>query len=312
MKRSILLGIFTLLFFTSDLVYAKEIEYPNVRYSSQSNIIIKRVQTFDTQTVVDFTYKSNENVERYIFLSPPKSDNAMYIRINNFRYKLLYTIRIGNRDGITKCNPGQEITFTAVFEAIPRNASSFDLIEGKIGRWNFYGIQLDKEESNQIELCHLKIFRSYENEQDVTMNGDSKAFLMLYLDKGELCLANVCPSYDSQSWGYLIVEDSKKVKIDNENASTFYYAKWYYQNSYDDKSGIALVAIGQQGYTDKAIVQISVDEYVWSYVTNVKGNLEKILYDNYNKNNTSKPNKSNSIGKRKQRTLQKNPNFKIE
>lgn len=312
MRNTVLLSLLYIFIFTSDFIHARDIEFPNVRHSSQSNVIIKRVQTFETQTIIDFVYKSNESYGRYIFLSPPKSNDAMYIKIRDSKYKLLYTIGIGDKDGTTYCNPRQEVKFTAVFDAIPQNASEFDLIEGKSGSWNFYGVQLEKEESNQIDLCRLKIFRIYENEKDITSSGDPKAYIILYLDNGNLCLANVHPSHGSQSWGSLVVEDSEIVKADDGNTNTFYYAKWYYQNSYDNNSGIALVAIGQQGYTDKAIVQISANENVMLYITNVRGNLEKVLYDDYKRNSTSKSNRPSSTNKTKQKTLRKNPNFKIE
>ena len=84
----------------------------------------------------------------------------------------------------------------------------------------------------------LSIINAYENDRDITSIIKSRrAYLTLYLDNGELCLANVHPLHNSQSWGKLIVEDYERARTNDGSIDKISYAKWYYQNSYDNKTG---------------------------------------------------------------------------
>ncbi len=203
------------------------------------------------------------------------------------------------------------LEFSAIFEAIPENTEELDIIEGDTGSWHFFGVQLKSNNTNQQELCRLSIINAYENDRDITSIIKSRrAYLTLYLDNGELCLANVHPLHNSQSWGKLIVEDYERARTNDGSIDKISYAKWYYQNSYDNKTGVALVAIGQREYTNMAFVQISTDNKILHYTTEIQGNMDIIQRDENVKTHTPKSKNSNTPNKR--RTLQKNPNFKIE
>ena len=292
--------------------YSKDIVFPNVKHASQNNIFIKKITILSAHTQVDFLYRSNESNSRYIYLSLPKDgNNSMYLKVKNMKYKLLFTNGIANKDGQTVCHPGQEIEFSAIFEAIPENTEELDIIDGDTGSWHFFGVQLKSNNTNQQELCRLSIINAYENDRDITSIIKSRrAYLTLYLDNGELCLANVHPLHNSQSWGKLIVEDYERARTNDGSIDKISYAKWYYQNSYDNKTGVALVAIGQREYTNMAFVQISTDNKILHYTTEIQGNMDIIQRDENVKTHTPKSKNSNTPNKR--RTLQKNPNFKIE
>lgn len=311
MRRFISMLVFMLATLQCTCLYSKDVLYPNVRHVAQKNIYIKKVNILGTTTQVDFLYRSNEATSRYIYLSLPKDGDSMYIKIKDRKYKLLFTIGIANKDRQTICHSGQEIEFSAIFEAIPENTEELDIIEGDTGAWHFFGVQLKSNNTNQQELCRLNIINAYENDRDITSIIKSrKAYLTLYLDNGELCLANVHPLSNTQSWGKLIVEDYERARTDDGNIDKISYAKWYYQNSYDNKTGVAIVAIGQREYTNMAFVQISTDNDILYYTTEIQGSMDIIQRDK--KVNTRTPKSKNSNIPNKRRTLQKNPNFKIE
>jgi hypothetical protein len=311
MGKIISMLVFMLATLQCTSLYSKDVLYPNVRHAAQKNISIKKVNILGTTTQVDFLYRSNETTSRYIYLSLPKDGESMYIKIKDRKYKLLFTIGIANKDRQTICHPGQEIEFSAIFEAIPENTEELDIIEGDTGSWHFFGVQLESNNTNQQELCRLNIINAYENDRDITSIIKSRrAYLALYLDNGELCLANVHPLSNTQSWGKLIVEDYERARTDDGNIDKISYAKWYYQNSYDNKTGVAIVAIGQREYTNMAFIQISADNDILYYITEIQGSMDIIQRD---KNvNTRTPKSKNSNTPNKRRTLQKNPNFKIE
>lgn len=305
-----LLGLFI---FTSSLVYSQAIEYPRVRYSTQNNVIIKRIQLLKTQTHINFVYKSNENEGRYIYLSPPQSRDAMYIKINDSKYKLLYTLGIANKDGVTACGPGEEIAFSAIFEAIPKNTSEFDLIEnnGNIRSWNFYGVQLKKYENRQVELCRFNVIGAHDGKRDITGEMTKmKEFITIYLDEDELFLANVLPLNNTQSWGRLVINDYKRQISEGGFIKNLYHCQWYYQNSYDENYGKAALKIEQINNTKTVFITITTDDISLNYTTVITGDVSFLQECIQMPQNKSKPQSPNNISPRKK--LQKDPNFKIQ
>lgn len=67
------------------------------------------------------------------------------------------------------------------------------------------------------------------------------AYLVFYKsDSNEFCMANVFPKSDSQSYG--IITDWKEAnykETSTEYASDVFKFNWHFENSYDDKKGVA-------------------------------------------------------------------------
>lgn len=71
------------------------------------------------------------------------------------------------------------------------------------------------------------------------------AYLVFYLDKDSIpCMANVLPKLGSQSFGQLISHNNKHVEeSENKYPADYFYYKWSYLNSYDNKKGTADVIL---------------------------------------------------------------------
>lgn len=126
------------------------IEYPYVGYSTESSVRIKCIEFTEYQTRIDFIAS---HTGRYIYLENPTQRNAMYIKIGNRKYRLRSTSGIASTDGITYCQPGQSLEFTAFFNKIPDNErDNFDLIEGVDGTWNFFNVSINKHKGNKANF----------------------------------------------------------------------------------------------------------------------------------------------------------------
>lgn len=123
--------------------------YPTCSSQTDKNLVISSVERSDYSTTIKFEYTRTESRGIYIFLSPPNTQGAYFIKSNDKKYKLKSTNGIGNKDGVTAAYPNKKVSFSATFEAIPKSITKFDLIEGNSGSWNFYGITLSTA-SNQI------------------------------------------------------------------------------------------------------------------------------------------------------------------
>lgn len=162
------------LFFANS--FAQIFPYPIVKSKTSDDVFIKSISIGEHFTRVDFIVKCSEKVGHYIFLEAPGTENAMFLKANNKIYKLLQTIGISNKDGITEAHPGISVEFSAKFEKIPAQAAQIDIIEGNSGSWNFYGVKLinpiatqprniatDKPEistTNSYELDYYSICKS--------------------------------------------------------------------------------------------------------------------------------------------------------
>lgn len=91
--------------------------------------------------------------------------------------------------------------------------------------------------------------------------GENACTVFYIAPDGEMCMANMWLNKQTQSYGHMRLVDrithkkrAKKEKVD-------YNFRWYYQNSYDDKKGVALVKLtefreeGNMFYTMKMILE---------------------------------------------------------
>lgn len=306
MRRFISMLVFMLTTLQCTCLYSKDVLYPNVRHAAQKNIYIKKVNILGTTTQVDFLYRSNEATSRYIYLSLPKDGDSMYIKIKDRKYKLLFTTGIANKDGQTICHPKQEMEFSAIFEAIPEDTKELDIIEGDKGTWHFFGVELRNDEVGHEDLCQLNIYKAYYNNEDITSYAlDCKAYIMLYSVNKELYLKIAWPLEQRYSWGKLILVNIEKVDT-KEGDFDVSFAKWQYRNSCDNNSGVATITIGKQNQTNNIFVEVSANNNIsMFYTTEIMGSMWPVFSELNVKKNTHTPNN-------KRKTLQKNPNFKIE
>jgi S1-C subfamily serine protease len=140
----------TLVFF-SNIVFGQTYYNPKCISQTTVNLKITKINCADNSTTIEFEYITTDSKSIYIFLNPPNTDGALYIKADGKTYKLLSTSGIGNTDRITPAYTNKPVNFSATFDAIPKTIKQFDLIEGISGSWNFHGIQL--KESSQIENC---------------------------------------------------------------------------------------------------------------------------------------------------------------
>ena len=121
---------------------------PTIQRQDENNLRILKIEKNTSNTVIQFEYARKESNGIYILLSPPNSNNAYYILANGIKFNLLKTGGIANTDGITTAFYDIPVKFTATFEPLPKSITKFDLIEGETGTWNFYGIDLSKQNNS--------------------------------------------------------------------------------------------------------------------------------------------------------------------
>lgn len=121
--------------------------YPNINSQREKNLKIRKVERNSSNTIIEFEYFSTKSWGVYIYLNPPNSDGAYYIQANGIKFLLLNTEGIANKDGVTIAYPNKKLTFSAVFESLPKSITKFDLIEGSTRTWNFYGIDINNSDN---------------------------------------------------------------------------------------------------------------------------------------------------------------------
>ncbi len=150
----LILGIFL---FLTQTTFGQTYNYPKCNSQAETDLKIVKVTRGDYSTTIDFEYIRSEAKGIYIFLNPPNTDGAYYIKADGKTYKLTSTYGIGNTDGITGASQYKPINFSATFEAIPKSVPQFDLIEGgSTGSWHFYGIQLNSSQPTTEECDNIK------------------------------------------------------------------------------------------------------------------------------------------------------------
>jgi hypothetical protein len=145
MKKMIV--FFVICFSMSQFINAQTY-YPNINSQSEKNLKIRKVERNSSSTIIEFEYFRTESKGIYIYLNPPNSDGAYYIQASGIKFLLLGTEGIANKDAITIAYPNKKVTFSAIFEALPKSITKFDLIEGASGLWNFYGIDIGNSENS--------------------------------------------------------------------------------------------------------------------------------------------------------------------
>jgi hypothetical protein len=96
-------------------------------------------------------------------------------------------------------------------------------------------------------VAKLPINKARLNRKDCTaFYVQSNAYLVFYLDeKDSLCLANVVPKMNSQSFGrvYLLKKQTRLNESFESYPADFYSFKWNYENTYDSAKGTADVEL---------------------------------------------------------------------
>jgi hypothetical protein len=122
--------LFIVLLFIAGLSNSKaqSIQYPKVVKKTAVNILITEIKTTASMTKISFVYyNGTEDRRQYFFLHAPGSADAMYIKANGIKYKLLSTEDIASKDGITYAGPKESYHFSAYFEKLPPLKKSIDL-----------------------------------------------------------------------------------------------------------------------------------------------------------------------------------------
>lgn len=111
------------------------IKYPSVRNSTAKDLTIKSVTWEHDYTAVEIISKG---ISEWCNI-----DRNTYIMVDGKRYTMTKAEDIKIAPDKTYFSyPGQEITFTLYFPAIPSSATSMDLIESPNSSWKFYGIKI--------------------------------------------------------------------------------------------------------------------------------------------------------------------------
>lgn len=141
MKKSTLVAIVICLILPQ-ISFSQTYNYPTCRDPVEKKVKITKVIRAENSTQIFFEYIADNDHENYILLHSPNTTGAYYISIGNRKYKLISTIGIANIDRTTHPQKGIPLQFSAIFEALPKSVTEFDLIEGSTGSWHFYGVEL--------------------------------------------------------------------------------------------------------------------------------------------------------------------------
>jgi len=126
--------------------FAQQAEIPIIESKKTKDIYIHSVSSNNSTTDVIFVY-FNTAASHYIYLNPPGHADAMFIRANGKIYKAVsIDDEIATKTGETVAHSLTCVYFMVSFEKLPASTTSFDLIEGANGTWNFYGVKLNKPE----------------------------------------------------------------------------------------------------------------------------------------------------------------------
>jgi hypothetical protein len=183
---------------------AQSIQYPKVVKKTAVNILITEIKTTASMTKISFVYyNGTEDRRQYFFLHAPGSADAMYIKANGIKYKLLSTEDIASKDGITSAGPKESYHFSAYFEKLPATTKKFDLIEGENGGWDFYGVSLtesidlnEPEQSKPAGKFRVDYYRiaiyDYDKEEWSDWKDGDNTFVININDNGDI--AHYMPS----------------------------------------------------------------------------------------------------------------------
>lgn len=244
---------------------------PNCNSQVEENLKIVRVIRTENSTTIDFVYTHNKTISNYIFLNPPYSAGAYYIKADGKIYMLISTRGIGNTDKITTAFQNIPVSFSATFEPIPNYVTEFDLIEGSLtGTWHFYGIQL-KANTGGDQCDYIEIVRkSSKPDFKSLLTGVNKAVIMSIDFLADATPSNALVEY-LQALGF------SNIKFMNENSEPpinlceeiwveLKYDKKFYLD-YDTYSNIKLIFHSKPtGYswefpTDKVVKTSNTPQY---------------------------------------------------
>jgi S1-C subfamily serine protease len=201
MKQFIL--VLSILYIFSYNINSQVYNNPPCKSKTESDLLIKRIDRNTNNTIIDFEYtRSSSGI--YILLYSPNTDGALYIKTSVGIYKLIQTIGIASKDRITFAAPYKTIKFTAIFQPIPKNIESFDIIEGKTGSWHFYGVQLKNNESTSSE------YKTIQSEANMRQSGNAVSDVICIIPAGTQVKTF------SLSLGYYKVEYNGKVGYINQ------------------------------------------------------------------------------------------------
>ncbi|MCD8209044.1 MAG: serine protease [Bacteroidales bacterium] len=162
-----------------------DVKDPHVDLSSNKGVTVKRVRVTDSQTIVDMEYDSEVGFDG-VGINP-----ETVIRYNGGTCSLVDAINIPKTPEYYYFRePDEKLSFTLVFQGIPKTTFQFDLIEPN-GRnpWKFYGIILNSAENqNEISNVTLDVTNPYveRNPTGVTIKRVRVTDVRTYIDI-EIC-----------------------------------------------------------------------------------------------------------------------------
>lgn len=161
------------------LIYGQvHYDYPKCSSQTDYDIKIVKVTCEVTGTIIDFEYNRTESYGINIYLDPPGSYKALFIKVDDKMYKLISTSGIGDKDGITKAYPNKPVYFSATFEPIPLSAKYFNLKEGTTGYWNFYGVKLNNPINNDNKTSKPSNSTTTINPNNYSTLDEAKAYFI--------------------------------------------------------------------------------------------------------------------------------------
>ena len=154
----VILTVFCILLLSTDASFGQSISYPKIDKNNVDGLDIMDIAWLGSTTVVHFLYcdtvRRANSGHKYIFLAPPHSKDAMFIKSGSHTYKLLKTEGIPNKPKQMTVEYRKIYEFYAFFERIPYENKLIDIIEGETGGWNLYGIHLPNSGGESYENNH--------------------------------------------------------------------------------------------------------------------------------------------------------------
>lgn len=99
----------------------------------QPHVSIGKVTIDPRETTVEVTFENRTPKNRVISVDP-KGPEALFLESGGKRYALVRAANISLQPKKDKVKPKEKRSFTLVFEALPIDATSFDMFEGEAAR----------------------------------------------------------------------------------------------------------------------------------------------------------------------------------
>lgn len=260
--KKLLLSILFAISVNSVFAQAIETKNPYVENPEPSSIYgttkIEAVVLVENYTFVVMSYRTGRYDGGWLALS---NNTYLYTQGKQFSSRIIgwkvvdnitwesFSDKELNFDERYSVNPNELYTFLLTFDRVPAGIETISIEERVPSGDGFYwrGIHINNPissspspaQSGQEDILTAYVTAAKHNGDDVSEWAlNSRIKTVFYTVDGELYMANYAEAADTQSWGRVTNLQSQHFDESAENYEMDQFTfTWYYQNSYDSKSG---------------------------------------------------------------------------